>query len=380
MPSITLLVDSPRSYRRSQNDKKKLMARGASVSWLSEQLNSANYIMVLDCRPFGEFARSHIQGAINLTIPSLMLRRLKKTSNFAIPSLITSDEGKESFKKNLPLARYIVLYDSSTKDIPAVGLNSALGVVIRKLSEDCSSVAIRLLEGGFTKFEEKCSSFCEAGEECGRPLLSLAGLTIRETNEQPPQQRPAFFSNVPTTPDNKKRTKVELAEILPRLFLGSEKEASNLELLKKNEISHVLNVTHDRPNAFAHLDDFTYKNLPVEDNWKANLADLFPEAFSFIDEGRQKGKGVLIHCLAGVSRSVTVTIAYLMLSNGLTLNEAYDFVKARKSNVSPNFNFMGQLLEFERSINLPHTPSSTTSSLSPASSLDDSELDTSDTV
>jgi len=147
MPSITLLVDSPRSYRRSQNDKKKLMARGASVSWLSEQLNSANYIMVLDCRPFGEFARSHIQGAINLTIPSLMLRRLKKTSNFAIPSLITSDEGKESFKKNLPLARYIVLYDSSTKDIPAVGLNSALGVVIRKLSEDCSSVAIRLLEG-----------------------------------------------------------------------------------------------------------------------------------------------------------------------------------------------------------------------------------------
>lgn len=69
-----------------------------------------------------------------------------------------------------------------------------------------------------------------------------------------------------------------------------------------------------------------------------------------------------------------------MLSQALNLNEAYDFVKARKSNVSPNFNFMGQLLEFERSIRPPHTPSSTTSTLSPASSIDESELDTSDTL
>lgn len=41
---------------------------------------------------------------------------------------------------------------------------------------------------------------------------------------------------------------------------------------------------------------------------------------------------------------------------------------------------MGQLLEFERSIRPPHTPSSTTSTLSPASSIDESELDTSDTL
>lgn len=147
MPSLTLLVDSPRSYRRTQAEKKKLMARGASVNWLSEQLRGSNYIMVLDCRPFGEFARSHIQGAINLTIPSLMLRRLKKGNNFSIPSLITSDEGKETFKKNLPMASCIVLYDSSTKDVSSVGSNSALGVVIKKLSEDCSAPNVRLLEG-----------------------------------------------------------------------------------------------------------------------------------------------------------------------------------------------------------------------------------------
>lgn len=88
------------------------------------------------------------------------------------------------------------------------------------------------------------------------------------------------------------------------------------------------------------------------------------------DEGITQNRGVLIHCLAGVSRSVTVTIAYLISALNMTLNEAYDFVKQRKPSVNPNLNFMGQLLEFERQLRTPQTPSSTTSTLSSDSSLD----------
>ena len=80
------------------------------------------------------------------------------------------------------------------------------------------------------------------------------------------------------------------------------------------------------------------------------------------DEARSKKCGVLVHCLAGISRSVTVTVAYLMQKMNLSLNDAYDFVKRKKSNISPNFNFMGQLLDFERTLGLSspcdnHTPS-----------------------
>lgn len=70
----------------------------------------------------------------------------------------------------------------------------------------------------------------------------------------------------------------------------------------------------------------------------------------FSDEARDSKQGVLVHCLAGVSRSVTITVAYLMQTKKLTLNEAYDYVKTCKPNISPNFNFMGQLLEFQRSL------------------------------
>uniref|UniRef100_A0A6I8ND20 Dual specificity phosphatase 9 n=1 Tax=Ornithorhynchus anatinus TaxID=9258 RepID=A0A6I8ND20_ORNAN len=75
-------------------------------------------------------------------------------------------------------------------------------------------------------------------------------------------------------------------------------------------------------------------------------------AYYLQDEAVSQNCGVLVHCLAGISRSVTVTVAYLMQKLHLSLNDAYDLVKRKKSNISPNFNFMGQLLDFEQSLKL----------------------------
>ncbi|XP_077663827.1 dual specificity protein phosphatase 6 isoform X2 [Eretmochelys imbricata] len=82
------------------------------------------------------------------------------------------------------------------------------------------------------------------------------------------------------------------------------------------------------------------------------LKDEGCKAFYLEDEARGKNCGVLVHCLAGISRSVTVTVAYLMQKLNLSMNDAYDIVKLKKSNISPNFNFMGQLLDFERTLGL----------------------------
>ncbi|CAH0554771.1 unnamed protein product [Brassicogethes aeneus] len=69
-------------------------------------------------------------------------------------------------------------------------------------------------------------------------------------------------------------------------------------------------------------------------------------------EARSRQKGVLVHCLAGVSRSVTITVAYLMRKCCLNLNDAFNVVRARKSNIAPNFHFMEQLHNFEKELNL----------------------------
>lgn len=74
------------------------------------------------------------------------------------------------------------------------------------------------------------------------------------------------------------------------------------------------------------------------------------------DYVRRAGGKILVHCEAGISRSPTICMAYLMKTKKLRLDEAFDYIKQRRSLISPNFGFMGQLLQYESEI-LSSTPS-----------------------
>ncbi|CBH11365.1 dual-specificity protein phosphatase, putative [Trypanosoma brucei gambiense DAL972] len=57
---------------------------------------------------------------------------------------------------------------------------------------------------------------------------------------------------------------------------------------------------------------------------------------------------VLVHCRYGISRSVTIVLAYLMRRNGWSLNDALQYVMCRRPHVEPNVGFMNVLLSFQR--------------------------------
>lgn len=113
-------------------------------------------------------------------------------------------------------------------------------------------------------------------------------------------------------------------------------------------ITALLNVSSDCPNHFE--GHYQYKCIPVEDNHKADISSWFMEAIEYIDAVKDCRGRVLVHCQAGISRSATICLAYLMMKKRVRLEEAFEFVKQRRSIISPNFSFMGQLLQFESQV------------------------------
>ncbi|MCO5579199.1 hypothetical protein L7F22_033052 [Adiantum nelumboides] len=57
--------------------------------------------------------------------------------------------------------------------------------------------------------------------------------------------------------------------------------------------------------------DFKYKKVEEQDSADVDLEEHFDDCFAFINESRQSGGAIFVHCFAGKSISVTVVVAYL---------------------------------------------------------------------
>lgn len=78
-----------------------------------------------------------------------------------------------------------------------------------------------------------------------------------------------------------------------------------------------------------------------------NLSQYFSVCNDFIHAARLRDGNVLIHCLAGMSRSVTVAVAYIMSVTQLSWKEALKVVRTGRSVANPNQGFQLQLQDFE---------------------------------
>ncbi|KAL4712009.1 hypothetical protein ACJJTC_003676 [Scirpophaga incertulas] len=100
-------------------------------------------------------------------------------------------------------------------------------------------------------------------------------------------------------------------------------------------------ISGNRPN------DKHYLCIMASDSPEQNLTQYFSLCNDFIHAARLRDGNVLIHCLAGMSRSVTVAVAYIMSVTPLSWREALKVVRAGRAVANPNLGFQRQLQEFE---------------------------------
>ena len=133
----------------------------------------------------------------------------------------------------------------------------------------------------------------------------------------------------------------KISQITPNIYLSGFMIASNKEELKKHNIKSIIYCTKNLDNYFPN--DFIYTNIPIDDTFDQHIEQYFDKTYKIIENSVNKNEKILVHCHAGISRSATIVIAYLMRKNKWSRDQALNFVKLKRIIVNPNIDFMKAL-------------------------------------
>jgi protein-tyrosine phosphatase len=138
--------------------------------------------------------------------------------------------------------------------------------------------------------------------------------------------------------------------ILKNLFLGSASDANDFLFIKQNNIKLIVNVTKDIATDYSALgfEDIKVIRIPIDDidTESLNTNNLLMSTLTTIKKYIDENKGVLVHCRAGVSRSASIVIAYLIKYHNLSFSQAQNYLRSKRPIINPNAGFITQLLNF----------------------------------
>ncbi|OSC96594.1 hypothetical protein PYCCODRAFT_1378886 [Trametes coccinea BRFM310] len=133
---------------------------------------------------------------------------------------------------------------------------------------------------------------------------------------------------------------MSMNEIVPNLWVGDLPSALDTQNLKAHGIRSVLSAMRGRVTI---NETFIRHQINIDDTESSDILQHFVPAITFIQAELDKGHGVLVHCQAGMSRSVAIVAAYLMVSQGLDPEGALAVIRQSRPDVQPNEGFMRQL-------------------------------------
>jgi len=146
-------------------------------------------------------------------------------------------------------------------------------------------------------------------------------------------------------------------EIIPGLYLGTIEASQDIQFIKDKNICTIVNCTKDIKDKFSlnllkpiedapeEVQKWLYDNsyyikyyrIPVDDSGRKEDIEKFYEytisLLPIIKKEYDNGRNILIHCLAGVQRSASFVVAFLMYYYNKPLDVMVKYVLEKKPNV-----------------------------------------------
>eukprot|EP00871_Galdieria_phlegrea_P005249 jgi/Galph1/5725/GphlegSOOS_G4304.1 len=298
----------------SEGALRRLLSPESLVDLLQEEC------LVVDVRSTPLYEVGHISGSRSLPVKKRKLQKSQSLSTYLHKWTQKLALLAAEWKKNRTYCA-VILYDhSSTEET----LWNPIWVVYEQCQRKQLVDVLFVLRGGFLQFSHLY------------PKHTSCRLV------QSPRKKCYHYFNCELSTTLFQETSP--SRILPFLYLGNDRNASDKDVLDSLQITHILIVGEELAPHFP--EHYCYKQLMIKDLETQVLYPFLEEAIEFIESGRVRGK-VFVHCYAGVSRSAAVVLAYFIY-RGNTLQEAWDFLVSQKKDIQPLASFIVQLSHYEK--------------------------------
>jgi protein-tyrosine phosphatase len=137
-------------------------------------------------------------------------------------------------------------------------------------------------------------------------------------------------------------------EIVPRLWLGNVRASTDEDFIRNHNIEVVFNCTKDLP--FSYAIPIKYR-VPVHDNLEEeeirNMSLWSVEIAHKIMKEYNRGRTILVHCMAGMQRSAASVAFFLIANHRMRVEDAMRLIRQRRPIAfRPNANFMESIEYF----------------------------------
>ena len=136
-------------------------------------------------------------------------------------------------------------------------------------------------------------------------------------------------------------------QITDKIYLGDIDGAREVNYLKQEKITHIISLAGKIFSPEYEEGLFKRKIIDIIDFEDENIFQYFKDCIQFIESAKK----IYIHCMAGVSRSATIVIAYIMWKEHKSYYQAFLDVKYKRKFIAPNKGFIFQLRYFESMLN-----------------------------